>query len=72
LSSGFSVKVSGKTHKVRSYISRRASGLAARTLDLGVAEYRRDRADDAFGYLILQIERVFERAVEAAKCLVFQ
>jgi hypothetical protein len=40
-------------------------GLAPRALDLGLAQHRRDRADHAFGDPVLQIERVFEGAVEA-------
>src|SRR5271166_5552064 len=39
--------------------------LAPGALDLGAAQHRTDRADQTFGDLVLQIERVFERAVEA-------
>src|SRR5208282_221833 len=39
--------------------------LAPGAPDLGAAQHRTDRADQTFGDLVLQIERVFERAVEA-------
>ena len=38
--------------------------LAARPLDLGVSQRRLDRADDALGQSILQIENVLDRALE--------
>ena len=38
--------------------------LAARPLDLGAPQRRLDRADDALGQPVLQVEDVFDRALE--------
>src|SRR5262245_65982576 len=38
--------------------------LALRSLDLGALELRHDRADDAFGHLVLQLKDIVERALE--------
>jgi len=50
--------------------------LAPGALDFSAAQHRADRADQAFGNLVLQIERIFERAVKplgpqmlSARCL---
>ncbi len=40
-------------------------GFAPGAFDLGLAQHRRDRADHALGYLVLQIEGIFEGAVKA-------
>ena len=63
---GFRAKPVERHHRMQEQIIRRQAlgALAARPLDLGLAQRRLDRADHACGHVVLKVENVLHVAIE--------